>query len=311
MLTMEIKQRSYTWLTSWIRVFAGNISNENQAKELHMTHKLDESSCKQCQQQQSSKEAAHDSQAGWEFMQTISAMEIKAEELHMTHNLDKSSCRQCQQWKSSWGAAHDSQPGWKFMQAMSEMEIKLRSCTWLTTWMRVHAGKVSNGNQAKELHMTHCLDESSCRQGQQWKSSRGAAHDSLSWWEFMQAMSAMEIKQRSCTWLTVLIRVHSGNVSNGNQAEELPMTHFLDKSSCRQCQQWKSSWGAAHDSHSGWEFIQAISAIEIKLRSCPWLTPWMRVHADNVSSGNQAEELHMTHILDKSSCKQCQQWKSN
>jgi hypothetical protein len=58
---------------------------------------------------------------------------------------------------------------------------------------------VSNGNQAEELHMTHILDGSSCRECQQWKSSRGAAHDSHPGQEFMQGMSAMEIKQRSCT----------------------------------------------------------------------------------------------------------------
>jgi len=65
--------------------------------------------------------------------------------------------------------------------------------------MRVHAGNVSNGNQAEQLHMTHMLDESSCRKCQQWKSSRAAAHDSLAGWEFMQGMSAMKIKQSSCT----------------------------------------------------------------------------------------------------------------
>jgi hypothetical protein len=55
--------------------------------------------------------------------------------------------------------------------------------------MRVHAGNVSSGNQAEELHMTHILD------------------------------------------------FHAGNVSNENQAKELHMTHKLDESSCRQCQQ--------------------------------------------------------------------------
>ena len=158
------------------------------------------------------------------------------------------------------------------MQARSAMEIKQRSSTWLTGWVWVHAGKVSNGNQAKELHMTHILGMSSCRQCQQWKSSRGAAHDSQSGWEFMQAMSAIEIKQRSCTWLTGWMRVHAGNVSNRNQAEELHMTHCLDTSSCRQYQQWKSSRGATHDSLPGWEFMQTISVREIKQKSCTWLT---------------------------------------
>jgi len=82
--------------------------------------------------------------------------------------------------------------------------------------MEFHAGNVSNGNQAEQLHMTHILDGSSYREYQQWKSSRAAAHDSLPGWEFMQGISAMEIKQSSCTY---------------------DMTHSLDGSSCRECQQ--------------------------------------------------------------------------
>ena len=73
------------------------------------------------------------------------------------------------------------------------------------------SGNVSNGNQAEEVQMTHILDRSSCRQCQQWKSSRGS--------------------------------------------EEVQMTHKLDRSSCRQCQQWKSSKGGADNSHPGWEFM--------------------------------------------------------
>jgi hypothetical protein len=64
------------------------------------------------------------------------------------------------------------------------------------------------------------------------------------------------------------MEVHAGNVSNGNQAEALHMTHMLDGSSCRECQQWKSGGGAAHDSHAGWEFMQGMSAMEIRPRSC-------------------------------------------
>jgi len=59
---------------------------------------------------------------------------------------------------------------------MSVMEIKQQSCTLLTSWIIFHAGYVSNGNQAAELHTTHILDEISC---QQWKSSRRAANYSL------------------------------------------------------------------------------------------------------------------------------------
>jgi len=62
---------------------------------------------------------------------------------------------------------------------------------------------ISNQKQVEErlwrVTETHILDGISCRECQQWKSSRGAAHDSLPGWEFMQGMSAMEIKQRSCT----------------------------------------------------------------------------------------------------------------
>jgi hypothetical protein len=71
-----------------------------------MTHSLDRSSCRECQQWKSNaEEAAHDSLAGWEFMQKR------------------------QQWKASRGAAHDSLAGWEFMQEMSAMEIMQRSCT--------------------------------------------------------------------------------------------------------------------------------------------------------------------------------------
>ena len=196
---------------------------------------------------------------------------------------------------------------------MSAMETKHRSCTWLTTWMGVHAGNVSNGNQAQELHMTHTLDGSSSRECQQWKSSTGAAHDSQPRWEFMQGMSAMETKHRSCTWLTCWMGVHPGNVSIGNQAQELHMTHNLNGSSSRECQQWKSSTEAAHDSHPGWEFIQEMSALEIKHRSWTWLTPWMQemlameiklrctwltswmwFNAGNIISENLEEQLHST-----------------
>jgi hypothetical protein len=67
----------------------------------------------------------------------------------------------------------------------------------------------------------------------------------------MEAILAIEIKQRSCTPLTGWIVVYAGNVSNVNQAKELHMTHFLNRNLCRQCQQWKSSKRAAYDSLSG------------------------------------------------------------
>jgi len=111
---------------------------------------------------------------------------------------------------------------------MSAMEIKQRNCIGLTIWMGFHAGNVSNVNQVKELHRTHSLDRVSCRKCQQWKSSKGAAHNLLSGWDFMQAVSAIGIKQRSCTGLAFWVGFHAGSVSNRNQAKELHRTHFLD-----------------------------------------------------------------------------------
>jgi len=184
-----------------------------------------------------------------------------AEEMHTTHNLDGISCRQCQQSKSSRGGAHNSQAGWDFMQAMSAIKIKQRRCTQLTSWMWFHAGNVSNQNQAEEVHTTHILDVISCRQCQQSKSSRGGAHNSHPRCDFMQAMSAIKIKQRRCTQLTSWMGFYAGNVSNQNQAEEVHTTHILDVISCRQCQQSKSSRGGTHNSHAGWDFIQPISAL--------------------------------------------------
>jgi len=63
----------------------------------------------------------------------------------------------------------------------------------------------------------------------------------------MQAISAMDIKQKSWTRLTDLMRFYTDNVSNPNQAEKLHRTHFLDK-------------------------MQAMLAVEIKQRSCTGLT---------------------------------------
>ena len=117
----------------------------------------------------------------------------------MTHKLDRSSCKKCQQWKPSKGTAHDSQAGWEFMQEMSAMETSTGAAHDSQAWMGVHPGNVSKGNQAQELHMTHILDGSSSRECQQWKSSTGAAYDSQPGWEFIQGMSAMETKHRSCT----------------------------------------------------------------------------------------------------------------
>jgi len=137
-----------------------------------------------------------------------------AEEAHTTHFLDGILCRPCQQWKSSRGGTHDSLAGWNLMQAISAIEIEQRRRTRLTTWMGFHAGNVSDRNRAEEAHTTHNLDGISRRQCQQWKSSRRSAHHSLPRWEFMQAMSAIEIEQRKRTRLTSWTGFHAGNFSD-------------------------------------------------------------------------------------------------
>src|SRR6188768_45710 len=117
----------------------------------------------------------------------------------MTHILDGISCRHCQQSKSSTGGTHNSQAGWDFMQALSAIEIEHRWRTQLTSWMGFHAGIVSDRNQAQEAHTTHILDGISCRHCQQLKSSTGGAHNSHPGWDFMQALSAIEIEHRRST----------------------------------------------------------------------------------------------------------------
>ena len=112
---------------------AGNVSNRNRAQE------------------------ALNSLAGWDSVQTISAIEIehrrrprltawmgfdagnvsnqnRAQEVLTTHSLDGIRCRQCQQSKSSTGGAQ------------------------LTRWIGFNAGNVSNQNRAQEALTTHSLD---------------------------------------------------------------------------------------------------------------------------------------------------------
>jgi len=154
--------------------------------------------------------------------------------------------------------------------------------------------------------MTHILDGISCRHCQQLKSSTGGAHNSQSgwdfiqvlsaieiehrrhtqltdWMDFMQALSAIEIKHRRRTRLTSWMGFHPGIVSNQDRAQKAHTTHRLDGISCRHCQQLKSSTGDTHDSHSGWDFMQALSAIKIEHRRRTQLTPWMGFHPGIVS----------------------------
>jgi len=59
----------------------------------------------------------------------------------------------------------------------------------------------------------------------------------------------------------------------------------------------KSSRGGAHDSLSGWDFMQAMLVIEIEQRKRTRLTPWMGFHAGNVSDRNQINNLLITYLL--------------
>jgi len=107
---------------------------------------------------------------------------------------------------------------------MSVIEIEQRRRTPLTTWMGFYAGNVSDQNRAEEAHTTHSLDGISCRQCQQSKSSRGGAHHSRSGWDFMQAMSVIEIEQRRRTPLTDWMGIHAGYFSTENQLYNLLIT---------------------------------------------------------------------------------------
>jgi hypothetical protein len=61
----------------------------------------------------------------------------------------------------------------------------------------------------------------------------------------------------------------------------------------------------AHHLHPGWDFMQAMSALKIKQRRCTQLTNWMGFHTGNISTQNQAEDVHTTYILDGISHRQC------
>ena len=76
---------------------------------------------------------------------------------------------------------------------------------------------------------------------------------------------------------------HAGHVSDRNQAEE-----------------------AHSNSHAGWDFMQAMSVIDIEQRRRTRLTSWMGFHAGHVSDRYRAEEAHTTHTLDGISCRPCQ-----
>jgi hypothetical protein len=58
-------------------------------------------------------------------------------------------------------------------------------------------------------------------------------------------MLALEIRQRSCTELTLCMKFHPDNISNKNKAKKLHITHILDGISSRKYQQWKSNKEAA------------------------------------------------------------------
>src|SRR6188768_391776 len=287
MSAIKIEQRRRTRLTRWMGFYAGISAIEIEQRRLTRLT------------------------AWMGFHAGIVSDRNRAEEAHTTHGLDGISCRHCQRSKSSRGGSHDSRPGWDFMQALSAIEIEQRRLTRLTAWMGFHAGIVSDRNRAEEAHTTHGLDGISCRHCQRSKSSRGGSHDSRPGWDFMQALSAIEIEQRRRTRLTAWMGFHAGIVSDRNRAEEAHTTHGLDGISCRHCQRSKSSRGGSHDSRPGWDFMQALSAIEIEQRRRTRLTAWMGFHAGIVSDRNRAEEAHTTHGLDGISCRHCQRSKSS
>jgi len=105
--------------------------------------------------------------------------------------------------------------------------------------------------------------------------------------------------------------IHAGIVSDQNRAKEVHTTHSLDGISCRHCQRSKSSTGGAHDSHPGWDFMQALSVIKNEHWRHMQLTRWMGFHAGIVSNQNRAQEAHTTYSLDGISCRHCQQSKSS
>jgi len=69
-------------------------------------------------------------------------------------------------------------------------------------------------DEAEEVHRTHFLDGIGCRQSQPLKLSRGGACNSLAGWDWMQAKSAIEIKQRRCMQLTSWMGLDAGKVSH-------------------------------------------------------------------------------------------------
>lgn len=154
---------------------ASNVSNGNKGEKLNTTHSL------------------HGFQAD-----NVSNKN-QAKELYITDSLDRVSSRECQQQISSKATAHNLLSEQYLMQEILAKEIKKRSCTQLTIWVEFHIGNISNRNQVEELYMTHSLDRSVYRQYQQQKLSKKAAYDSLPRQEFVQAMSAMKIKQESHT----------------------------------------------------------------------------------------------------------------
>ena len=269
MSAIKIKQGMYTQLTNWMGFHIGNVSNQNQAKEVHTTHRLN--GFHAAMSAIKIKQRRWTQFTLWGFHTGHVSNQNQAEEVHTTHNLDEISSRQCQQSKSSRRGVHNSLSGWDSMETTSAIKIKQKRCTQLTAWMGFYAGNISNQNQAKEV-----------------------AHNSLPGWDFMETTSAIKIKQKRCTQLTLWMIFHGDNISNQNQTKEVHTTHSLDGISCRQHQQSKSSKGGAHNSLPGWDFMQAMSTIKIKQRRCTQLTIWMRFHTDNISNQNQAECTQLT-----------------
>jgi hypothetical protein len=108
----------------------------------------------------------------------------------------------------------------------------------------------------------------------------------------MQTMSAIDIKHKRRSQLTLWMGLDAGNVSNRNwaqdsltthslyeigcrlchrnQAQEALTTHILDGIGCRQCQQSKLSTRGAHNSQPEWNLMQAMSAINFSTDNPPY-----------------------------------------
>jgi len=99
---------------------------------------------------------------------------------------------------------------------------------------------------------------------------------------------------------------HAGHVSDRYRAEKVHTTHELHGFHAGNVSDRNKAEEAHSDSRAGWNFMRAMSVIDIEQRKCIQLTNWQGFHPGRVSDRSQAEEAHTTHILYGISCRQCQ-----